>query len=131
MYHGEWSPSESPAAKTLGVCGPSGFGLGSSLGTQFTNLPPRLYQIMSHYVVNQPLDTTFLQLVGWDSNLCNFSMSLARYHLYSCTHLYSSAYPFSCPPFHTYTPVHTQPPVILFKTVLIYTPILLVIPLPL
>ena len=47
----KWSPSESPAAKTLGACGPSGFGLGTSLGTSFTTLPPRLFQIMSQYLV--------------------------------------------------------------------------------
>ena len=29
--------------------GPSGFGLGTSLGTPVTTLPPRLFQIMSHY----------------------------------------------------------------------------------
>ena len=39
----------SPAAKTLGTCGPYGFGLGTSLGTPFTTLPPWLFQIMSHY----------------------------------------------------------------------------------
>ena len=35
-------------AKTLGACGPSGFGLGTSLGTPFTMIPPRLFQIMYH-----------------------------------------------------------------------------------
>ena len=48
-YHGEFCASGGPAAKTLGACGPSGFGLGTSLGTQFTMIPPRLFQIMSHY----------------------------------------------------------------------------------
>ena len=38
----KWSPSESPAAKTLGACGPSGFGLGTSLGTPFAMIPPGL-----------------------------------------------------------------------------------------
>ena len=42
-------PQGSPAAKTLGDCGPSGFGLGTSLGPPFTTLPPRLFQIMSHF----------------------------------------------------------------------------------
>ena len=37
-----------PMAKTLGACGPSGFGLGTSLGTTFTLKPPQLIQIMSH-----------------------------------------------------------------------------------
>ena len=35
-------------AKTLGACSPSGFGLGNSLGTTFTMIPPQLFQIMSH-----------------------------------------------------------------------------------
>ena len=48
-YHGECCASGGPAAKTLGACGPSGFGLGTSLGTTFTMIPPRLFQIMSHY----------------------------------------------------------------------------------
>ena len=47
-YHGECCASIGPAAKTLGACGPSGFGLGTSLGTTFTMVPPRLFQIMSH-----------------------------------------------------------------------------------
>ena len=38
-------------AKTLGACGPSSFGLGTSLGTTFTMIPPRLFQIMSHCAV--------------------------------------------------------------------------------
>ena len=38
----------SPAAKTLEACGPSAFGLGTSLGTLFTTLPSQLFQIMSH-----------------------------------------------------------------------------------
>ena len=46
-YHGECCASGGPAAKTLGACGPSGFGLGTSLGTTFTMIPPRLFQIMS------------------------------------------------------------------------------------
>ena len=41
-------PRGSPAAKTLRACDPSGFGLGTSLGTPFTTLPPRIFQIMSH-----------------------------------------------------------------------------------
>ena len=46
-YHGEWSALEGSMAKTLGACGPSGFGLGTSLGcTPFTMIPPRLFQIM-------------------------------------------------------------------------------------
>ena len=48
-YHGECCASGGPAAITLGACGPSGFGLGTSLGTPFTMIPPRLFQIMSHY----------------------------------------------------------------------------------
>ena len=49
-YHGECCASGCPAAKTQGACGPSGFGLGTSLGTTFTMIPPRLFQIMSHYI---------------------------------------------------------------------------------
>ena len=40
-------PWESPAAKTLGACGPSGFGLGTFLGRLFTTLPPQVFQIIS------------------------------------------------------------------------------------
>ena len=46
-YHSECCASRGPVAKTLGACGPSGFGLGTSLGTTFTMIPPRLFQIMS------------------------------------------------------------------------------------
>ena len=35
-YHGEWSASGGPTAKTLGACDPSGFGLGTTLGTAIT-----------------------------------------------------------------------------------------------
>ena len=49
VYHGKCCASGGPAAKTLRVCGPSGLGLGTSLGTTFTMIPPRLFQIMSHY----------------------------------------------------------------------------------
>ena len=45
--HGEWSPLGSPAAKILGVCGPSVFGLGTSHGTPFTIIPPRLFHTLS------------------------------------------------------------------------------------
>ena len=44
-----------PQAKTLRPCGPAGFGLGTSLGTPFTMIPPRLFQIMSHYVIHNCL----------------------------------------------------------------------------
>ena len=46
-YHGECYASGGPVAKTLGACGPLGFGLGTSLGTTFTMVPPPLFQIMS------------------------------------------------------------------------------------
>ena len=46
-YHGECCASGGPAAKTLGAGGPLGFGLGTSLDTTFTMVPPRLFQIMS------------------------------------------------------------------------------------
>ena len=45
----KWSPSESPVAKTLWACGPSGFGLGTSLGTPFPMIPPRLFHRLSHF----------------------------------------------------------------------------------
>ena len=51
VYHGEWSPSGSPSAKTLGACGPKGSGLGTSRGTPFTMIPPRLYHTLSHCTV--------------------------------------------------------------------------------
>ena len=48
-YHGEWSPSGNSAAKKiLGACDPSGFDLGSSLGTPFTMITPWLFHILSH-----------------------------------------------------------------------------------
>ena len=40
----KWSPSESPMAITA-----SGFGLGTSLRTPFTMIPPRLYHRLSHF----------------------------------------------------------------------------------
>ena len=39
-YHGEWSPYESPKAKTRGAAGPKGFGRGTSQGTPFTIIHP-------------------------------------------------------------------------------------------
>ena len=42
-------PLEFPRAKTLGTCGTSDFGLGTSLGTSFTTTPPRFFQIMSQW----------------------------------------------------------------------------------
>ena len=53
-YHGECCALGGPAAKILGASGPSGFGLGTSLGTTFTMIPPRLFQIMSHSLYYQP-----------------------------------------------------------------------------
>ena len=47
-YHGECCASGGPAAKTLGACGPSGFGLGNSLGTPFTMIHPWLSHSLSH-----------------------------------------------------------------------------------
>ena len=44
----KWSPLESPVAKTLGACDPSGFGLGIFLRTPFTMIPPRLFHRLSH-----------------------------------------------------------------------------------
>ena len=43
-------PLEVPRSKILGACGPSGFGLGTSLRTPFTTLPPRLFQTMSQFL---------------------------------------------------------------------------------
>ena len=40
-YHGEWSASGGPEAKTPGAYGPSDFGLGTSKGTTLTMIPPR------------------------------------------------------------------------------------------
>ena len=39
-------PREVPRPKTLGACGPSGFGLWISLGTPFTMMPPRLFHTL-------------------------------------------------------------------------------------
>ena len=43
--YGEWSILGGLTAKILGACGPLGFGLGTSLGTPFTMITPRLFQI--------------------------------------------------------------------------------------
>ena len=51
-------PREVPRPKTLGACGTLGFGLGTSLGTPFTMIPPRLFQIMYNPMTN----TEFLSL---------------------------------------------------------------------
>ena len=56
-YYGECCVSGGPAAKTPGACGPSGFGLGTFLGTTFTIISPRLFQIMSHhpsFIIHHP-----------------------------------------------------------------------------
>ena len=42
-------PWEVPWPKTLGACGPSGFGLGTSLGILFTTLHSRLFHTLSQY----------------------------------------------------------------------------------
>ena len=42
-------PREVPRSKILGACGPSGFGLGTSLRTPFTMIPPWLFHIMSFF----------------------------------------------------------------------------------
>ena len=41
-------PREVPGLKPLEPAAPLSFGLGTSLGTPFTMIPPRLFQIMSH-----------------------------------------------------------------------------------
>ena len=48
------SPLECSAAKALGACAPSGFSLGTSLGTPFTTIPPRLFHTLSHSVPSVP-----------------------------------------------------------------------------
>ena len=48
-YLSECCASGGPAAKTLRACGPSGFGLGTSIGTPFTMVPPRHFQKMTQY----------------------------------------------------------------------------------
>ena len=40
-------PREGPRPKPSGPAAPRAFGLGTSLGTTFTMIPPRLFQIMS------------------------------------------------------------------------------------
>ena len=44
-------PRKVPRPTTLGACGPSRFGLGTSLGTPITTLPLRLFHTFSHYFV--------------------------------------------------------------------------------
>ena len=48
-YHGEWSALGGPKAKTRGAAGPNGFGRGTSGGSPFTMIPPRLFHIMSFF----------------------------------------------------------------------------------
>ena len=48
-YHGEWSALRGPMAKTRGAAGPEGFGRGTSRGTPFTMIPPRLFHIISFF----------------------------------------------------------------------------------
>ena len=48
-YHGEWSPSGSPMAKTKGAAGPEGFGRGTSRGTPFSMIPPKLFHTFSFF----------------------------------------------------------------------------------
>ena len=50
-------PREVPRPKPSGPGAPSGFGLGTSLGTTFTMIPPRLFQIMSHRILQGLLRT--------------------------------------------------------------------------
>ena len=42
-------PREVPKAKTLGVAGPKGFGRGTSQGTLFTMIHPRLFHTFSFF----------------------------------------------------------------------------------
>ena len=58
----------SPAAKTLGACGPTGFGLGTSLGTPFTMIPPRIFHRLSHCMFRglgfRPVSHSAIPLAG-------------------------------------------------------------------
>ena len=70
VYHGEWSPSESPSPKTVGACGPSGFDLGTSRETPFTMIPPLLFHTLSHCFwilgrYNQPDRHTHTFFLRW------------------------------------------------------------------
>ena len=61
----KWSPSESPMTKILGVWGPSGFGLGTFLGTLFTMTPHPLFHTLSHLdVISSTTHAVFL-LFQW------------------------------------------------------------------
>ena len=59
VYHSKWSPSGSPSTKTLGACGPSGFGLGTSLWAPFTMIHPWLFHILSHCIERDIICWTF------------------------------------------------------------------------
>ena len=65
-YHGECCASGGLVAKTLGACGPSGFGLGTSLGTPFTMIPPRLFKIMSHWCELEVSVLEYDELLGYN-----------------------------------------------------------------
>ena len=69
-YHGEWSASGGPTAKTLGACSPSGFGLGTSLGTPFTMKPPRLFQIRYQIILLCTLFTVHCPVVYTVVHMC-------------------------------------------------------------
>ena len=61
-YHDEWSPLAGPAAKKkLGPAATRVFGLGTSLGTPFSKIPPRLFHTLSHSIVGSIIDD--LQLI--------------------------------------------------------------------
>ena len=60
-YHGECCALGGPAAITLGACGLLGFGLRTSLGTTFTMIPPRLFQIVSHCILQGLLHRVEMQ----------------------------------------------------------------------
>ena len=52
-------PREVPRSKTLGACGPSGFCLGTSPGTPFTMIPPRLFHTLSHSFIHWLIQSSF------------------------------------------------------------------------
>ena len=57
-------------------CGPSCFGLGTSLGTTFTMIPPRLFHTLSHYTLHTTHYTP-----------------KSTVHTYTCIHAASPVYP--------------------------------------
>ena len=108
-YHGECCASGGPAAKTLGACGPSGFGLGTSLGTIFTMIPPGLFKIMSQYTLYTLHFTLYTVHCTLSLSTVHCTLSTVHCTLYTVLPLYTVGYSGHCPLYtvHPLRPTHT------------------------